>query len=166
MSLQVQVYIVFSVNDILIQGFIELFHFGVVYHILVLHVIVDDTTLQLVALFHIVHQVLVAHILDTHTHDLNVAVTVLYVIALYVASAVNVIVHHTATVHVVALASVLHHLFVNPSLIILGAVTVQLGVLLLQLYVYHVQLKLVLHMLDAPFLLNVAVYFTALWVIA
>ena len=104
-------------------------------------------------MFHIVHVLLVGLTDDTHAHFLNVHVIVLYVIALYaVVSALNVIVHHTATVHVVAPAFVLHHLFVNPSLVIVGAVTVQL-VSLFQIS----QLSLLFQILVAQFLLYVIV---------
>ena len=88
---------------------------------------------------------------DTHAHFPNVHVIVLYVIALYVAFALNVIVHHTATVHVFALALVFHHLFVNPSLVILGAVTVQLVAQLLAVVQYALQLSLVFQILVAQF---------------
>ena len=80
-SLHVPVYIVLELNDTLVHGSKFPFHFGVEYHTLALHVIDGNVLLQLVALFCILHHVLFSHIPDTHTHDLYVAVTSLYVIA-------------------------------------------------------------------------------------
>ena len=67
------------------------------------------------------------------------------------------IVPFTATVPDVALEFVLHHLFVNPDLVILGAVTVQLVAQLDALVQYALQLSLSFHRLSAPFLLYVIV---------
>ena len=97
-------------------------------------VILGAVTVQLVALFHIVQLSLVFQIFVAQFFT-YVTAGVLCVIALYVASALNVIVPFTATVHVVALASVFHHLMLKLDLVILGAVTVQLHT---ALQLYHV----------------------------
>ena len=88
-------------------------------------VILGAVTVQLVALFHIVQLSLVFQIFVAQFFT-YVTAGVLCVIALYVASALNVIVHHTLTLAVVALALVFHQSIVNHTLVILGAVTVQL----------------------------------------
>jgi hypothetical protein len=80
-SLHVPVYIVFSVKVIAAHGLRVLFHLGVEYHAPVLHIIVVNVLSQLVALFHIVHPVLLAQILDTQVPFTNVAVTSFFVIA-------------------------------------------------------------------------------------
>lgn len=80
-SLHVPVNVVFAVNVTFALGSYVPLNFGVLYHALVLHVSVGNIILQFVAVFQIVHHVLVAHILETHTHVLNVAVTALYVTA-------------------------------------------------------------------------------------
>ena len=73
-------------------------------------------------------------------------------------SALNVIVHHVVTLAVVALELVFHHTIVQFALVIVGAVTVGFAQLLADVQYTLFDVKLVLHISVAPFLLNVAVY--------
>ena len=119
--------------------------------------IVDHVTVQLVALFLIVHCLLVG--LAVAQFPLNVAVTVLSVIAYHVAFHVTVIVHHTATVHVVALLLLDRHLIAKLALVMLGAFIVQLVACVHVLYTAAIVHPLVVyHTLVAQFASNVNVY--------
>ena len=129
-------------------------------------VIADHVTVQFVALFLIVHCLLVGFAVAQF--PLNVAVTVLYVIAYHVLFHVTVIFQPTDTVPLVALAVVAQPLFVKFALVIVAHVTVQLVACVHVLYTAAiVQLLLVGDTLVAPFLLNVTVYvFAAIWLCA
>ena len=65
-SLHVPVYVVFALIVTVAHGFKFPFHLGVEYHEAVLHVMLVNAILPLVALFHIVIVPDVAHMLDTH----------------------------------------------------------------------------------------------------
>lgn len=109
-SLHVPVYVVSALIVTLAPGSKLPFHFGVEYHALVLHVILVNDVVPLVAVFHIVIVPLVAQIFDTHVLFTYVNVSTFLYIAYTVLFPFNVILFCA----LFALLLVFHHTNVHP----------------------------------------------------
>lgn len=112
-SLHVPVYVVSALIVTLAPGSKLPFHFGVEYHALVLHVILVNDVVPLVAVFHIVIVPLVAQIFDTHVLFTYVNVSTFLYIAYTVLFPFNVILFCA----LFALLLVFHHTNVHPFLV-------------------------------------------------